>query len=182
MAIQQKGNEMRSTVLTCLAFALCQAACVVAQALEPVASPKPVQLDGITVAFTGRLGILYAFKPDADPATQFLEVAANDLRMATVEAGGTTIHLDWNQSDKIRNELLFAAGDSGDGGPNPGVQAKVTGRMVFKPSKELVYRVTPAGVTDDTPVPVVIVESIKLQFIGSDGKPRGPARKAVAAD
>ena len=109
--------------------------------------------------------------------------------MATVESGGTTIHLDWSRSPKIRNELLDSSrlGDGrlwfGDGGPNPTVQAKITGRMVFKPAKELGgYRRIPAGVTDDTPVPVVIVESIKVQFVRSDGSPHGPGRKLVTVD
>lgn len=173
---------MRYAHLAYLAFVLSVATCLIAQAQEPVAPQKAVQPEGITAAFTGRLSVLYSFKPDADPATQSLEVAGKDLSMATVEAGGTTIHLDWSRSHKIRNELLFSSSDFGDGGPASSVQAKVTGQMVFKRSKELAARVTPAGVTADTPVPVVIVESIKIQFIGSDGKPRGSDRKLVTAD
>jgi hypothetical protein len=173
---------MRYAVFTNLAFGGCLAISLVAQAQGPVAYPKAIQPDSITVAFSGRLSTLCRLKPDADPATQSREVAARDLKIAAVEAGGTTIHLDWSRSQKIHNELILSSVDFGDGGPNSGVQATVTGRMVFKPSKEVAYRVTPAGVTDDAPVPVVIVESLKIQFIGSDGKPRGPERKLVTAD
>lgn len=174
---------MRYAALACLAFSLCGVTSWVARAQEPVAVREAVQADGITAAFTGRLSILYRFKPDADPATQFLEVAAKDLRIATVEAGGTTIHLDWSRSDKIRRELIASSGAFGDGGPASSVQARVTGRMVFKPSKGLGGdRVIPKGVTDDTPVPVVIVESLKIQLVGSDGRPRGAERKVVTAE
>ena len=173
---------MRYPVLNTFAFCVYVAMSLVAQAQAPISCQKTVQTDAITVAFTGRLSIVWRLKPDADPTTQFCELAARDLVIATVEAGGTTIHLDWSRSQKIVNELLYSSMDFGDGGPNPSVQAKVTGRMVFKPSKELAGRITPAGVTDDAPVPVVIVESIKIEFSGSNGKPRGLDRKLVTAD
>ena len=173
---------MRLVVVACLALALCGAPRRVLDAHEPTAHPDAVAPEGIVVVLNGPLSVGGTFKPDADPVTQFLEVAAKDLTIATVEAGGTTIHLDWSRSPKIRNELLASSSWVGDGGPNPAVHAEVTGRMVFKRSKELTNRVVPAGVTDDTPVPVVIVESIKVQFVRSNGKPYGPARKLVTAD
>jgi len=174
---------MRSTLLACLAFGLFAATCCIVKSQEPAASRDAVAPGKITVAFSGPLLAMSSLKPRADPAMQALKVAAQDLRMATVKAGGTSIYLDWSRSHKIRNELLASSLWFGDGGPNATIHAKVTGWMVFKPSKELGgYRVVPAGVTDDTPVPVVMVESIQIQFMGSDGKPRGEARKVVTAD
>lgn len=174
---------MRHTVLTCLVLsALCPATCLVAQAQRPIAATKADQHDGITVAFSGRLDIGALLKPDADPATQLLEVAAYDLKSAAVESGGTMIWLDWNQSHKIRNEILSSIKYFGDGGPNPSVQAKVSGRMVFKPLKEIAHHLQPTGVRDETPVPVVMVESIQIQFMRSDGKPYGDPRNVVTAE
>ena len=173
---------MRHTVLTCFVLsALCPATSLVAQAQRPIAATK-ADHDGITVAFSGRLDIGALLKPDADPATQLLEVAAYDLKSAAVESGGTMIWLDWNQSHKIRNELLSSIKYFGDGGPNPSVQAKVSGRMVFKPLNEIAHHLQPTGVRDETPVPVVMVESIQIQFTRSDGKPYGNPRNVVTAE
>ncbi len=178
----RNSNEMRSTLLACLAFSVCAATCCIVKSQEPASSTDAVPPSGITVAFSGPLYVMTTLKPDIDPARLFLDVAAQDLKMATVDSGGTTVHLDWSRSDKLRDELIAPSSWFGDGGPNSKVHATVTGRMVFKPSKELAYRVISAGVTDATPVPVVIVESIKIQFVRSDGKPFGPARKLVTAD
>ena len=87
--------------------------------------------------------------------------------------GGTEIALDWSKSDKIRKELLWwrlpRHGDLRT------VQAEVTGRMIFKPSRDLgTNRTVPAGVTDGTPVPVIVVQSLKIQLVGPDGEPKGP--------
>ena len=173
---------MRSTLLACLAFGICAATCGLLKSEEPTRPADVVPPSTITVALSGRLQVMTALKPDIDPAQLFPDVVAQDLGMATVDSGGTKIHLDWSRSEKIRDELMAPLSWFGDGGPNPTVHATVTGVMVFKPSKELAYRVVPAGVTDATPVPVVIVESIKIQFVRSDGKPFGPARKLVKAD
>lgn len=96
------------------------------------------------------------------------------LTSATITAGGTIVYVDWSRSQRISRELLWwsipRAGDI------RGPHAKVTGRMVFKPLGELNQRtiVLPQGVSANTPVPVVVVESIKVYLAGPDGKPRGP--------
>jgi hypothetical protein len=122
---------MRYSFFAILSFALCGAASMVVQAQAQNASAKSVQNDTITVAFNGRLSTFCRLKPDADPATRIREVTARELKIATVEAGGATIHLDWSRSRKILNELIFSSLDLGDGGPNPSVQAKITGQRVW---------------------------------------------------
>ena len=133
----------------------------------------------IVVHLKGGLSVSATLKPGSRPQDD----AACELTSATVHAGGTVIELDWSRSNKIRDELLWwrlpRHGDLRQ------VQAEVTGRMIFKPSKELGGdRTIPAGVSDDTPVPVVIVESLKVQLVGVDGTRRGPQhdRKRVTAD
>lgn len=180
------SNECRNScqsgyIYRSMALSFRPATCLVGQAQRPIAAAKADQT-GITVAFSGRLDIGAWLKPDADPATQLFEVAAHDLNSAAVESGGTMIWLDWNQSHKICNELLSSSKYFGDGGPNPSVQAMVSGRMVFKPLKEVARHILPPSVTDDTPVPVVMVESIQIQFVRSDGKHYGDARNVVTAD
>lgn len=121
--------------------------------------------DTIHVQFSGPLSTFFTLQTDADDES---------LTSATITAAGTNIYLDWSRSPAIRRELLWwsipRAGDY------RGPHAEVTGRMVFKPHKELDQRtvIVPAGVSANTPVPVVVVESIKVYLAGPDGKPRGP--------
>ena len=175
---------MRYSILALLIMTVC-ATIGLAGDLSTTSRPtEQPSLDGITVHLAGPLRTSFSFNPDADPAAQFKEVAAKELEAASVKAGGTTIHLDWSRSDKIRDELLWWSV------PHHGdvriVQAEVTGQMVFKPLRELdqTIQFAQAGVSADTPVPVVIVESIKVQLVGPDRKPGGPQpnRELVTAE
>ena len=133
----------------------------------------------IVVHLRGRLSVTTAVEPGGRPQDD----AACELTSATVHAGGTVIELDWSRSDRIRDELLWwrlpRHGDLRQ------VQAEVTGRMVFMPSRDLGGdRTVPAGVSGGTSVPVVIVESLEVQLVGLDGKRRGPQhdRERAIAD
>ena len=127
------------------------------------------------VRLSGSLSTTFTSEHDADDM---------QLISAAITAGGTVVYLDWSGSSRIRSELLWwsipRAGDY------RGPHADVTGRMVFKPFSELNQKAitVPHGVSANTPVPVVVVESIKVYLAASDGKPRGrqPDRGVVEAE
>jgi|GEM_PF-5436823 len=108
-----------------------------------------------------------------------------EFQTANIESAGTTIHLDVSRSEKIRDELVWWSK------PRTGdirwPCAVVTGKMVFKPLKDVenAFQVVRPGITADTPVPVVVVESIQvfLAYPGSS-RPTGPQhnRKLIVAD
>ncbi len=125
-------------------------------------------LGSIIVQFKGTLFITSEFQPGARPQDD----DASKLVGAYVSVDGTVLALDWSKSKAIHDELFWWRN------PRHGdfrqVQAEVTGKMIFKPLKEIGgMRPVQAGVSSDTPVPVVIVESLKVQLVGSDGKPQG---------
>lgn len=165
---------MRISIVSSLGLVFGGMVCLANEAHTPIWATREAPAHSIKVQFSGPLSTSFVVKPDADPASQFREEAAKALTSATITAAGTIIYLDWSQSHKIRNELLWwsipRAGDI------RGPHAEVTGRMLFKPLKELdqTTLIIPRGVSADTPVPVVIVESIRVRLAGPDGKPRGP--------
>ncbi len=125
-------------------------------------------LDSITVHFKGPLVVRPGLKPGARPQDD----DACKLVGAYVSVGGTVIVLDWSKSKTIHDELLwwriFRHGDLRHH------QAEVTGTMIFKPLKEFgEFMPVQPGISRDTPVPVVIVESLKVQLVGPNGKPQG---------
>lgn len=137
------------------------AACVgAAQADEAVAE---VSDGAIVVHLKGNLKVSTILKKGADPKSRPQDSFAWELSNATVEAGGTTIELDWNDCEAIRDELLWWRMDRH--GDLRIVQAEVTGRMTFKRSD---------GPSGQALVPVVGVESLKVQLVGFDGRPSGP--------
>lgn len=114
----------------------------------------------IFVKFSGPLELGSSMSADADSQ----DLSARTLTDADVIAGGTSIHLDWSRSSRIRDELLWwtiaRAGDA----RSP--YAEVTGHLRFMPLKELDQsaKVMPPGVSPDTPVPVVVVETIQFSL------------------
>ena len=134
------------------------------------------QSSAIDVKFSGRLTTSTVSKPGA--------AGPEELSSAEVHAAGTVVHLDWSRSQKIRDELLWWSVPRAGDIRLP--YAEVSGRMQFKPLRELDRAVlTPQrGVSADTPVPVVVVESIKVYLAGPDGRPRGsqPGRGLVQAE
>ena len=133
----------------------------------------------IVVHLKGNLSIGTTLKSGSRPQDE----GACELISATIHAGGTEIALDWSKSDKIRKELLWWRLPRHSDFRT--VQDEVTGRMIFKPSKELgTNRTIPAGVTDNTPVPVIVVESLKIQLVGPAGKRKGPQhdRERIKSD
>ncbi len=82
----------------------------------------------IAVQFSGPLSVGVVTDERSDLST-------SKLWSANVEIAGTTIHLDWGKSEKIRDELIWwsmpRAGDI------RGPAAAVTGKMVFRPLKEV---------------------------------------------
>lgn len=95
------------------------------------------------------------------------------LSAACVRAGDMEVMLDWGVRSDIRDELLWwSVWRHAD---LRTVQAEVVGRMEFRPAKEVGgSRQQFAGISNETPVPVVVVESLAVQLVDSDGKPRGP--------
>lgn len=162
---------MRNPVVAYVAVLCSGMACLAEDAHRPIGAVSPVQPNTIAVQLSGPLSTVFVVRSDADPASQSSDVAAQELKLATITAGGTTVHLDWSRSPKIGDELLWwshpRAGDS------RGPHAEVTGQMVFKPFKVLDQFAVPA-VSPETRIPVVVVESIKGYLAGPDGKPRGP--------
>lgn len=147
-------------------FMMCAwTACLGNAADEVPPQPRQAPTGAISVQLSGSLSTAFTIKPEADEG---------QLISATIFAGGTVIYLDWSRSPTIRRELLWwsipRAGDYRE------PHADVTGRMVFKPFNELDQRpiTVPHGVSASTPVPVVVIESIKVYLADSDGKPRGP--------
>jgi hypothetical protein len=144
---------------------------------NPLKSPGsiPALFSGppIAVKFSGPLELGSSMNADAD----FQDLSARKLTDADVIAGGTTIHLDWSRSSRIRDELLWwtipRAGDA----RSP--YAEVTGHLKFMPLKDLDQsaKVVPPGVSPDTPVPVVVVETIRVRLAFPDGTIRGPQPK-----
>ena len=105
------------------------------------------------------------------------DLSARTLIDADVIAGGTTIHLDWSQSSRIRDDLLWWTIERTGDGRSP--YAEVTGHLKFMPLNELDQsaKVVPPGVSPDTPVPVVVVETIRVRLAFPDGTIRGPQPK-----
>jgi hypothetical protein len=127
----------------------------------------------IEMHLKGTLQVGATLKKDAPSNVRVLDDRAYELSSAMVMAGGQEVALDWSESDEVRDELIYwrvlRHGDQ------RGVQADVTGRMVFRPAKDVGgWRQNTRGIAADTPVPVVIVKSITVRLVGPDGKPRGP--------
>lgn len=175
---------MRNPVAAYVAVLCSGVACLAEDAHRPVGAVSPVQPNTIAVQLSGSLSTVFVVRSDDHSASQSSDVAAQELKLATITAGGTTVHLDWSRSPKIGDELLWwshpRAGDS------RGPHAEVTGQMVFKPYKELdqTFQIAQPGVTAETRVPVVVVESIRVYLAGPDGKSRGPQpdRERVTAE
>jgi len=117
---------------------------------------KGATTDAISVEFSGQLLTSTVSKPDS--------IEPEELASAEVVAAGTTIYLDWSKSDKIRDELLWWSTPRAGDIRTP--HAAVKGRMVFRPLK--------AGGSAETPVPIVVVDSIEVYLAGPDGRRRGP--------
>jgi hypothetical protein len=114
----------------------------------------------IAVHLKGDLVRQTSFKSEADrEGTVF----------AYIDAGGATIELDWNNCQAIQEELVSF--DRGDGALISGIHAEVTGRLKFVPFERLVAqnplwkRMAGEGISDGTPMPVVLVESIQIQLL-----------------
>lgn len=98
------------------------------------------------------------------------------LSSACVRAGDMEVMLDWGVRSDLHDELLWWS--EPHHADTRTVQATVIGRMEFRPAKEVGgVRGQFAGISADTPVPVVVVESLSARLVGPDGKPRGPQPK-----
>jgi hypothetical protein len=154
---------------------------VCVRADEPAEESLPVPLHGeMVVHLKGVLQVSTTLKAGADPNSRPQDDGAWELTNASVDAGGSVVNLDWNSCPAIRDALLWwrnlRHGDLRVG------QAEVTGRMTFRRSGDIGgisgdfggIRVTPFDVSEQTLVPVVVVESLKVQLVGPEGWPRGP--------
>lgn len=93
------------------------------------------------------------------------------LISAAIAVPGMGVAIDWMQSEEIRDELLWWCvprhGDTRQ------IYVEVTGRMVFRPEREVGgVRWEAVGIQPETRVPVVIPETLAV-WLGSGGKPSG---------
>ena len=97
-----------------------------------------------------------------------------EVRAATVSAGGVDIILDWQDSKAIHDELLWWSTPR-HGDANRIVQAEISGLLVFKPHRDARGMIRPfTGLGEDTPVPVVLVDSLRIQLAHRrTGRPDG---------
>ncbi|GAB5444291.1 MAG: hypothetical protein Fues2KO_46400 [Fuerstiella sp.] len=157
-------------------FCLCASTFAADDVSEPHASPGPAEIE---VRMRGALSVA-SKEVVTDDARKSDEPADARLLSATVMAGGRPIELDWNHSDRIRDELYYwrviRHGDLRL------VHATVTGRLEFRPD--------PAGTNSDDLLgskghPVVVVRSLFVQLVDGAGKPRGPqprTKGVIASD
>jgi hypothetical protein len=176
---QQGKDSMKRTWILAFAVSMVSYFGIADERPDGIKHRKPAKSPhSIAVQFSGPLCVGVVSNGGVDLNTM-------KLASANVEVAGTIIHLDWVKSDKIRDELIWwslpRAGDI------RGPHAAVTGTMVFKPLKEVREAVQPVrlGITLDTPVPVVVVESINV-YLARPGSatPSGPQhdRKLIEAD
>lgn len=97
---------------------------------------------------------------------------------AEVDAGGSAVVLDWNDCPVVHDEL---AAYHGGGGLITGFDAEVTGRMVFRPFRQVPHhrfwkQRNGTVAADEALIPVVLVESLHIQVLP---KTAHPERKRV---
>lgn len=107
------------------------------------------------VHLKGRLHNMSGRRPEGEPP---------QITNAHVFAAGHDVILDWSQSEEARRIL------SDWMMPRHGVisvkQAEIWGRMVFRPAGTASrVRMPDPGITEDTLVPVVIIESIEVRLV-----------------
>ena len=132
--------------------------------------PQVLASEGVvSVQLSGRLQSVWDTDAEGKPRLLF----------ATVEAGGTKIAIDPNGCPLITSELLKFHNELG-GALISGIRAEVEGKMEFKPYSEIKEGKNKSGIPrklpPDTIVPVVRVETLKIQVFPIGRRSRGVNR------
>jgi hypothetical protein len=135
--------------------------------------PSDVKHGSIKVHLKGYLMITSRLKADADPNSNPRDDSAHEVTNAQVMTGGMEVTLDWNGNEAIHDRLVFWR--QFHHGDFRSVQAEVTGDMKFVPAHEAGGGfVARPGFNRDSLVPVVVVDTLTVQLVAADGRPRGP--------
>lgn len=97
-----------------------------------------------------------------------------EVTEATVSVGDTEIILDWQHSNDIHDELRWWSMPR-HADANRVVQAELTGKLVFKPSKEASGTMNSLpGLIEESKVPVLLLDSLRVRLVNwRTGRPEG---------